>query len=222
MAAATSPDFQNQPGLEVSHAPMMDASGQGTQYYGVVKEEAAYVVSGNEYKYPVETQTQVATLELASAQQKARRNKWIAIGVGVLALIVVGGVLGGVLGSLHLNGGNGAKSSGTQPAGTQPTGPGLTGVGANGTEATTIRANSPLAATGAVAGSDYSIDLFFQGPDDKVWHMNYMTTFSNWSDPVEFTGSLEAPPSSPLAATTIFKVVDPVCYIPALDIALVN
>ena len=112
------------------------------------------------------------------------REFWLAL--AVLLLVITAAVLGGVLGSRKPKAGPVATATATVTA-TAPT-----------STPTSISAKSKLAVTGWRTGEEYSIRLFFQGPDDLLRYSAYESTSGSWAEPVV---SVKASPGSAIGAT---------------------
>jgi hypothetical protein len=132
-----------------------------------------------------------------------RREFWLALTIILLAIIAV--VVGAVLGT-RKHGSSSASSSGTAMAtatATVTNSPDLPTSTSSSTP-TSIRANSRLAVTGWRTGQEYSIRLFYQGPDDYLRYSAYESTSAEWTVPVM---SVEAIASSPIGATAFNRSI---------------
>jgi hypothetical protein len=63
---------------------------------------------------------------------------------------------------------------------------------------TSIRANSKLAVTGWRTGQEYTIQLFYQGPNDYIRYSTYESTSGKWAAPVT---TVKARDGSPIGVT---------------------
>lgn len=123
-----------------------------------------------------------------------RRKFWLALTIVLLVIIAV--IVGTVLGT-RKHDSSSASSSGTATATVTIISPDLPTSTSSSTP-TSIRANSRLAVTGWRTGQEYSIRLFYQGPDDYLRYSAYESTSGEWAAPVM---SVKATARSPIGAT---------------------
>lgn len=193
-----------QPGLEVSPA-WLASDGRGTtpdlqvlagpHLYAEDENPAPHVTHQPDYPQPLvvddpahstASRTSVSwekneTPPTAAAEARATRKRWRLWGIVglVAALVIVGAVVGGVLGS------KATANSGTTVGMASDTSAGETSD--NRTTAApgpgSIKRNSRLAVTGQRGTSNYSqkIRLFHQGPDDTIQYVDWTSTGSGWS-----------------------------------------
>lgn len=156
-----------------------------------------------------------------------RRRPWLLLALGGLVVFVLAGVIGGVAGwrvTADLNqrpavDGNPGTPDGDDNSG-DGEGPGKGGGGGGGGgktsgggitvsgNATKIMQNSALAAVGWRMGPDFTVQLFFQGPDSRLRRLQYTTLYQNWTAPIDMDASPRA--GSPLGASQLWIVPDPV------------
>ncbi|KAI1873146.1 uncharacterized protein JN550_003399 [Neoarthrinium moseri] len=111
----------------------------------------------------------------SSRQADARKRRYCIAGGVLGVLIIIGAVLGGVLGSGVIHSNPTGSATVLPPSGENKTFAPLK----------TIRQNSKLAVTGYRGGNgNYTLRLFFQGPDDHVRFMDKSSSDSAWTDPV--------------------------------------
>ncbi|KAH8662553.1 hypothetical protein BX600DRAFT_437934 [Xylariales sp. PMI_506] len=106
-----------------------------------------------------------------------RRDFWL--GCLVLLLVIIAAVLGGELGTRKSTAGPAATATATSTATI------TTSTSTSTSTPTSIGANSRLAVTGWTTGQEYSIRLFFQGPDDLLRYSAYESTSGSWAEPVK-------------------------------------
>jgi hypothetical protein len=141
-------------------------------------ESAIHIASAEGYQNK-ELGRLCATAAISGRRNSKRRKVWWIVGGTILGLLViVSTVVGGILGSktaTHTNSGNSTSvvpSSGNNHTST-------TGV------LTSIRENSKMAVTGyRGANGNYTLRLFFQGPDNYLRFMDKNSVDSKWTDPV--------------------------------------
>lgn len=153
-----------------------------------------------------------ASILLSSPQGQDSRGWWrrhrraaIFTACVVLVCIIVGGVVGGVLGSRKSSGSAGeGKDDSNAPDGNDSKNPNNSSNPNNPTpnvRPNLIRPNSRLSVAGfrvGAAGEDmFNIRLFYQGQDDLVRYSTFKSQF-NWSKPA--VAGLDAIPGTPLAA----------------------
>jgi hypothetical protein len=202
LGAALSQARDSQPGLEVQYNNFPIAVDVHPANYSapfqLSKEQ--FHANNNYYQQALDTTKAEANTELEAARQARHRMKWIAVGVAVLAIIVVAAVAGAAVGTRNADASKAAPAVSSRPSSSDGGG----GPNTAASAATQIRPNSGLAASGNFWGTDYSIRLFFQGPDDKLRYMVYQTNFGTWTAVQETVTRSAALSGSPLGASTIF------------------
>ena len=114
----------------------------------------------------------------------------------IILLVIITIILGTVLGT-RMHSSSGASSKVTATATANAGSPDLPTSALSPTP-TSIRANSKLAVTGWRTGQEYSIQLFYQGPDNYIRYSTYESTSGKWAAPVM---SVEARSDTPIGAT---------------------
>ncbi|OHE94938.1 hypothetical protein CORC01_09732 [Colletotrichum orchidophilum] len=109
-------------------------------------------------------------------QRPARRFPWCIAIIVALVVLVLGGVIGGVVAWRVTANRNQQSKAGV---------PGSVSGDTPSTNATKIMQNSALSAVGWRYGSDITLQVFFQGPDNSLRRSQYMTIYQNWTSPME-------------------------------------
>jgi hypothetical protein len=172
-----------QPGLEVYDSTLRgDAYPTHIQYYDHGKENAPTSTGTPTVYYPPHMNGQGHSEFGTEAPPESRRWKWWALAAAVFAVLAI--VIGAVLGVLLTNA-NKQNNSAAEKSGDAGNSGGTTDRPSNVTNnaATSIRPNSPLSVSGYRFGTDYSLQLMFQGPDDRMWTSFYQTNFGIWAAP---------------------------------------
>ncbi|KAF6805331.1 hypothetical protein CMUS01_14644, partial [Colletotrichum musicola] len=218
----TSVDDSSRPG-DWSHPPH-----DGHSYTSPAVEQKILAIH-NGYE-PISHQAQNytdaggSTLENQRAAASSPRRPWLLLALGGLVVFVLAGVIGGVAGwrvTADLNqrpagdsnpgtldgdgsgGDGGGTGAGTGTGGGKTSGGGITVSG----NATQIMQNSALAAVGWRIGSDFTVQLFFQGPDSRLRRLQYTTLYQNWTAPIDMDAAPRA--GAPLGASQLWIVPDP-------------
>lgn len=176
--------YQEQPGLEVD--ARVDTNGLHKDFYAEdtnkhtapeehIPDERQHAPGAQSAVFPVESRE---TAEPGKKQN--RRRLWVIVSIITAAILIIGGVLGGVLGSRVANASHLENTS----AGTDEGNPGSRNNSTPPPPFKNIRPGSRLAVTGWRESPGYHIRLFYQGPDQHLRFSNYSTTEADWYPPV--------------------------------------
>jgi hypothetical protein len=113
-----------------------------------------------------------------------KQKKWIAVGAIIVLLIVAVAVVGGVLGS-RLN----EKGSPTGPSSSSSSTTGSGGGGlpdGAGVKTTSVKPGSKLAAAGYWNGNDYGVQVFYERKEGgNLAYSRFENVFGAWTPPID-------------------------------------
>jgi hypothetical protein len=164
--------------LEVySQPPEQDQFPSSIQYYDLGKEH----VQHQGVQYHIYSNDSSGSGKSDPEGLWKRLIKWLPIIVAsflLVAVIIVTAVLGSMLAKATA-GANDAIANNTRSSGSNSSCPNAN----SDFSASLIRPNSALAVTGNTFGNDISLQLFFQGTDNRIYSIYYQSNFGVWSNP---------------------------------------
>lgn len=199
-------------GMEYVH-PYSYNLANGTDKQVITRQELAgaykeSIPDGHQfYMDPYQQSPTASPYKPVTEAPSRRKPRYLGLVIAVLVAIlaaVIGGVVGWKVTQRAYAGANGASNSSTGGSGSSTCVPSTADTGGSGAggASRTIAANSTLTATGWRYGTDFSIRLFYQGPDSLIRYSVYDTLYQNWSVPRSL--SLTVPSYVPMAATIIW------------------